>query len=369
MKMVIAILSDLYHETRLLRMVETLQQDGWQITLVSAGSASGEHPFQGVEFIPLRLKPRRRLKRYYFAFMWQLFRLSRQLEADCFLAVDPPALFPLALRRRCRPLIYDSREFFTEMGTVVKRPLIRQFWYRLERFGIRRANGWMTVCAGIERELRQLYGVNPGQVIRNTARAQTPLTSNYLRRHFNLPPEQTILLYQGGLWSAYDFTPLNEAMLQLPQAVLIYLGDGPLLEGMQQWVAQEQAADRILFHPRVVPQQLPEITASADIGVILIPPAGKSYWYLLPNKLFEFIQARLPLLVSDFPELMDVVTEYAIGTGVDPTDSEAILIALRHLVTAAGQGDFDAGLDRAARELTWEQEETSFRNFVRQQCV
>ena len=367
-RIAIGILSDLYHETRLLRMVESLQQAGWQVIIISAADADGEHPFHDVEFVQLHLKSRRRLKRVFLSFMWQLFRVAGKLDVDCFLAVDPPALFPLALRRRCRPLIYDSREYFIELGTVVRRPLIKRFWYLLERYGIKRADSWLTVCSGIEMELRQLYGLQPGQVVRNVPREQSPAETEYLREHFTIPADRSILLYQGGLWAAYDFEQLNRAVLELPKTVLVYLGDGPLLKPLQEWVAAHQAGKQILFHPRVVPQRLPEITASADAGVILIPPAGKSFWYLLPNKLFEFIQAGLPVLVSNFPEMEQLVQEYRIGAAVDPTDSVAIKQALQELLAADSRGEFSAGLERAARELNWEREEVAFMQVVRQLC-
>ncbi len=361
---VIAILSDLYHETRLLRMVESLQADGWRVTLIAARGS--EHPFQGVELLQLPLRPRRRLKRYFLSFMWRLYRLAGSLEADCFLAIDPPALFPLALRRRCRPLLYDSREYFTELGTVVRRPLIRKFWYFLERYGIRRATGWMTVCESIERELRSLYGVEPGRVIRNVSRRQAAEPNDDLRRRLQLPPERPLLLYQGGLWAAYDFTPLNAAMRELPDCVLVYLGGGPLLSSLQEWVERNGLTDRIRFHPRVTPGELPRLTAAADIGVILIPPLGKSYQYLLPNKLFEYIQAGLPLLVSAFPELMRIVDEYGIGIGTDPSDSRAITASIRELVSEWRRGSYRDGLVRAAAELNWEREEQRFLEAVRE---
>jgi glycosyltransferase involved in cell wall biosynthesis len=367
-RIAIAILSDLYHETRLLRMVESLQQAGWQVTIISVAAAEGEHPFRDVEFIQLRLKSRRRLKRVFLSFMWQLFHVVRGLEVDCFLAIDPPALFPMALCSGCRPLIYDSREYYTELGTVVNRPLIKRFWYLLERFGIKRADRWLTVCSGIEWELRQLYDIAPGQVVRNVPRAQSPRKSDYLRQHFTILPDRTILLYQGGLWAAYDFEQLNRAVLQMPETVLVYLGDGPLLKPLEEWVATHNAEEQIHFHPRVVPQKLSEITASADAGVILIPPAGKSFWYLLPNKLFEYIQAGLPVLVSNFPEMEQLVQEYSIGLSVDPTDSVAIKQALVVLLAAIRSDEFSDGLKRAAQELNWEQEETAFMQVVRQLC-
>jgi len=350
-------------------MVESLQHAGWQVTIISAAAADGEHPFRDVEFVQIHLKSRPRLKRVFLSFMWQLYRVAGRLDMDCFLAVDPPALFPMALRKGCRPLIYDSREYYIELGSVINRPMIRRFWLLLERFGIRRSDRWLTVCTGIEQELRHLYGIPPGQVVRNVPRMlSSPVRSGYLREYFAIPADRSILLYQGGLWAAYDFEQLNRAIVQMPETVLIYLGDGPLLKPMQEWVEDHNADEQILFHPRVVPQRLPEITSSADAGVILIPPVGKSFWYLLPNKLFEFIQAGLPVLVSNFPEMEQLVKEYRIGYSVDPTDSAAIQKSLQELLVAVRNHEFSDGLERAARELNWEREEVAFMQVVRQLC-
>ena len=60
-------------------------------------------------------------------------------------------------------------------------------------------------------------------------------------------------------------------------------------------------------------------TAQADLGISLEENLGLNYYYALPNKLFDYIQARIPVLVSDLPEMAAVVHSYGIGKVISKT--------------------------------------------------
>lgn len=369
-RIAIGIMSDLSHETRLHRQVVELQTMGYDVTIMALRGGASQPLFAGVRVVELPLAPSGGGKRYFIRFMLGLYRRIRRELWDCFLAVDVPGLFPMALAKGRAALIYDSREFYTEMGTVTGRPLVRHLWKRLEQFGIRRASAWFTVCDSIAQDMQQLYGVQPGGVVRNLSPYQerSDIRDDYLRRCFHIPADQRILLYQGGFWSAYDFAPLNRAVASRHDVALVYVGDGPLLEVTRQQVQDLGAADRIHFHEKVPPADLPQITHSADIGTIIIPDRGLSYYYLLPNKLFEYIQARLPLLVSDFPEMNKVVLQYDIGTGVNPAQSNSISNGIDRLLAGLQQNRYGSGLDRAAQELAWKNDAQVFRELIAQWC-
>ena len=117
------------------------------------------------------------------------------------------------------------------------------------------------------------------------------------------------------------------------------------------------------------PERLAELTHSAALGTGLIPDHGLSYRYLLPNKLFEYIQARVPVVVSDFPELRAVVQKYDIGLSVNPADSAAIAAALSRVRSRCRESGYREQLERAARELTWERESLKFLKIVEGACA
>jgi glycosyltransferase involved in cell wall biosynthesis len=88
----------------------------------------------------------------------------------------------------------------------------------------------------------------------------------------------------------------------------------------------------------------------------LLEDSCENHRLALPNKLFEYVAAGLPVVVADLPEAARLVRELRIGWCADPSDPESVAAALR---TALAQQD-DEGLRerlrRAASELTWERE-------------
>jgi len=97
---------------------------------------------------------------------------------------------------------------------------------------------------------------------------------------------------------------------ELPEAAFVFVGAGPL----EQAIKSSRETQANIYHLPVIPNDLVlDCAASATIGFALIEPISLSYQYALPNKLFEYIMARTPVIVSDMPQMKAVVDRYNVG--------------------------------------------------------
>jgi glycosyltransferase involved in cell wall biosynthesis len=133
---------------------------------------------------------------------------------------------------------------------------------------------------------------------------------------------------------------------------LVFMGYGPLQDLV------DEAAKRfahVHVHPAVAYEEVLDHTLSADVGLVSVKPTCLSYLYCLPNKLFEYILAGVPVLSNDLPDCRDLMESFGVGCTVEQDDAEGWRAALLELKNA-GTDQFEAGLKRAAQELSWESE-------------
>jgi glycosyltransferase involved in cell wall biosynthesis len=151
---------------------------------------------------------------------------------------------------------------------------------------------------------------------------------------------------------------LIEAVALLTRGVLVVLGDGPLLQQMKRDISQLGLTQRVHLLGRVSMAELPSYTAAANVGVALIQNVCLSYYYCLPNKLFEYLQAGVPVVASDFPEIRRVVQEFEVGELVDPSRPTEIAGAIQRLIDdPARYARLCLNARKAAERMNWEQEE------------
>ncbi len=108
---------------------------------------------------------------------------------------------------------------------------------------------------------------------------------------------------------------------------------------------------QIRFHDPVPPEQLGDALAAADLGVFVLPPVNFNYRFTLPNKFYDFVQARLGIVVGPSPEMADLVRHHRLGVVLDDFTGEALAAALDAL-SDAQVADFKAASDAAARGLS-----------------
>jgi len=185
--------------------------------------------------------------------------------------------------------------------------------------------------------------------------------------HFNLHDKDQVILYQGDIKPPRGIEILLEMMTYLPEPdlKLVLMGPCPdhsFEQTLHRRIEEHPAlAGRVFLKEPVTRDALLFWTASADLGIAPILNVRESYYYCLPNKLFEYIQAEVPCATSNFPEIDNIVSGYRVGFTFDPTDPRT----MAHRVSAFFQRleqepayrlQLQQALSTAKQELCWENE-------------
>lgn len=359
------VFGDLPYDFRVYRAARTLIDAGYRVSLLAPRFDAEPLPdIWSTDHLVIDQLPMPRetsLRRRYPQFWRWATGRATQLAADIYHAHDLDALWPAAraARRHEARLVYDSHELFVGQSSLVSRPLIRGFWSLLETRLVSRADAVMTVSEHIADDLQQRYALaTRPAVVRNLPPLREPLADDRLRQAIGASAASgPLALYQGGFLTDNGLLEVIDAMADVDTGQLVLLGGGPTEQALRQRVAAAGLQAQVHFLPRVPFADLHAWTCGADIGLCLIRPAGDSFTWSLPNKLFEYFQAGLPVLAGDTPQIRAVIEQTGAGLVVDPTDPSAIAGGLNVLFGDAAHRTELAGAARAAAQTyCWEQE-------------
>ena len=100
--------------------------------------------------------------------------------------------------------------------------------------------------------------------------------------------------------------------------------------------------------------ELPQYVEGADVGVVLTDGSCENHRLSLPNKVFQYLQSGLPVIVSDLPEMARLVRAHGVGLTVDRDSPESIAAAISRLAAPGpGREAVLAAVARAAPRLHW----------------
>jgi glycosyltransferase involved in cell wall biosynthesis len=211
-------------------------------------------------------------------------------------------------------------------------------------------------------EIRKRYSVPAITLVRNIPRYQVVKKSDRLRKHLGLSPNTRIAIYQGNISSDRGLDILIHAASFLERdTAIVIMGKAKqaTLTHLEALISKEGMTDRVKILPPVPYEELLDWTASADIGLTVLPPDfSLNTQTLLPNKLFEYLMAGLPVLSSELDAVADVIKTYDVGQIVHshtPSDvGRAIntMLADRTALTRMHQN----ALHVVQENLCWEKE-------------
>ena len=179
------------------------------------------------------------------------------------------------------------------------------------------------------------------------------------REQVGLDPQKHILVLQGsGINIHRGSEELLDAMQYLDDCQLVIIGGGDVLPILKEKVAANNWDDRVKFFPRMPYQKMMAITQLAELGFTLDKDTNLNYRFSLPNKLFDYIQAGVPIIASHLTEIERIITAYNIGAFIDNHDPQTIADTIKNALNDEKKlAEWKNNLIFAAQDLCWENEE------------
>lgn len=360
MKSVLIISFSVIHsDPRVMRQVRLLESL-YKVTVVGFGPA----PEADIEFIEIK-KPSADLLRkciwasklilgafnsYYWS-LSQVIEAKRLLGGRAFnlvLANDISAL-PLGLKLAgTSPVMLDAHEYSPKEfeDRVLWNVMFGRYSHNLCERYLSRIASMTTVCQGIADAYYREYGVTC-EVIHNAPLNQSLQPSV-------VSPERIRLIHHGAAIRSRHLGVMIEMMRYLDSRFTLdfmLVENDPLYLAELKEVAKEDA--RIRFVKPVAMQEICQRLNDYDIGVFLLPPVNFNYEHALPNKFFEFVQARLAIAIGPSPEMAALTRRYECGVVADSFDPQDLAVMLQRLDTQS-IADFKHASHRAAADLNYE---------------
>lgn len=357
-KVILLATSDLVADQRVHRTALTLHENGFVVLAVG----------RRLKFTPSEISVPYSVHRFKFlfnkgflfykfynirAFFYLIFHRFDILHAN---DLDTLLAARLACFFKRKPLVFDSHELFTEVPELINRKFTRGVWLLLEKLLVPGIKHCCTVSEGVAAELNNRYHTN-FIVIRNM-----PFSKPVLHKQYN-DSEKTII-YQGALNVGRGLERLVTAMQFISNCNLIIAGAGDIEKNLMKLCRELKLNNKISFLGRIPLEELHGITSKATLGVSLEEDLGLSYHFALPNKIFDYLQAGLPVLVSNLPEMKGLVNKYNVGLTIDSkVNAYALADQLNKMLENERQlEEWHENAIVAAKELCWERESNKLLN-------
>ncbi len=267
------------------------------------------------------------IKREYLLYK-KLVKVCIQTKPDVIHANDLNAL-PVAYfsaKKTKSRIVYDSHEIFTENEGYSRGTLRKFFWKTIERFLIKRVDQVVSVSHSAAAELSKMYGIPLPMVVTNCVfKVDQSLLQPKSKTQFEV-------LYHGKYYKGrgYEAFVKAAAFFKEEQKIrFVMRGFGNIESELREIAEQLQLGDKIRFDPPVDVTELVPAASSSHLGAVLTEPINKNFIYTVSNKLFEYLNAGLPVILSDVPEHRYLNDKYGFGIIIDEVTPENIADAIK----------------------------------------
>jgi glycosyltransferase involved in cell wall biosynthesis len=307
------------------RQAKTLVDAGYNVTLIAQHDAN--EIVDGIRVISLP-RAKSRLHRM-IVLSFKVFKLALRQNAVLYHLHDPELLFVgVLLKIDGRKVIYDVHEDYeqkimskTWIRKVIRKP-ISHFMWKLEEYSSKILDYIVTADSHTMMKF-------------NTKKAET--IANYPPLSFISESDRTYqgevfkVIYVGGITEDRGLHEMVEAVKYSRHTdVELHLAGSLEKEEFLNIIAE---SNMIRYHGELPWPEVSRLLLEADIGLILLQPVSAYLYCPGENiiKLFEYMMAGLPVIISDFPQLSEFVLKNGFGISVDPTSPRKIAEAIDYL--------------------------------------
>jgi len=250
-------------------------------------------------------------------------------------------------------IVYDAHEYETETNGL--QGIQKSLTKIIEKFLIKYADEVICVSDAIAHEYVKLYNIKKPAIVLNTPSYKEVEKKDIFREKLNISKNKTIFLYQGSISKGRGVEVIVDSFSNLEDcnAVIVFMGYGDLEKYIKEKAEKEE---NIYFYPAVSPDVLLDYTSSADFGIATIEDSCLSYRYCLPNKMFEYLMANIPLIVSDLPEMKKIVEKYNIGVVAKENTYKGLQLAIEEAI-ALEKDQLFKNIQQAKERYNWEEQE------------
>lgn len=358
-KAIVSVINDLSTDQRVHRSCLTLQKLGFDVLLVGRRKRKS---------IPLDARSYR-MKRmfllfekgflFYAEYNLRLFFFLLCRRAHLLLSNDLDTLLPNFLIKKIKGsiLIYDSHEYFTGVPELEGRPFVKKTWKRIERWIFPKLYDVITVNDSIAKLYHDEYKKNL-TVVRNIPLMPENIEQKS-KKELGLEDSKHIIILQGsGINVDRGAEEAVLAMQYVDSAVLYIIGDGDVMPLLKEMVKVRKLEEKVKFIPKQPIEKLFSYTVHADVCLTLDKDTNINYRYSLPNKLFDYIHAGRPVLVSPLVEIRKIIEKYNVGEMIENHDPQHIAKKIMGMLNDPQKlSVYRENCNIAARELNWTNEE------------
>ena len=241
-------------------------------------------------------------------------------------------------------LVVDFHEWFSENvhwdASISKWSPYPDGWKQelqeLETRCLTEASATITVCDSIADAMVEELGGRRPIIVRNIPNLKAIPTKTYpsLKAQLGLPESAFVLLWQGGTGPTRLIEPIIQALEFAPRCTFVIRGPSLDLFGKDylELASKHGVKERLILEGPVPSRDVTAAARGADAGIWTLPELCRNFTYALPNKLFEYIAAGLPLLAANYPEARRLVTTHDVGLTFEPYDPQSIAAAINRLI-------------------------------------